>query len=456
MQMNSPFISIGTHQAFREHMVEWTIREISDAFQAAGIDCDRSWQPSINGQRRILVEQYYHTLNWSNFESIKKILHVFENILRVAEKRPEEILQVGRGPGVQTYRVLIDWLQKDGFSRQGGKIIPRTPEMRRRFEEERSDFTISEITRRNIFDEIKLGNISWSGRLPEEDFLARIFDLKSLPSTDGRFRNAEGDICQHRTNNNDWPVDWIFTDSRFDLMHTDDNTALRFLCEILHPAVTSDANDVAIILSIFNSHLAADGWELIAQTQISGRPIFAGIRQSSKGSPALGAAKPVIQALDAGYVSQQIKRMEDSIQSDPDLAIGTAKEFVETICKTILREFGKSDGGDENILQLVKQVREKLNLLPESIPEKSKGADSIKRILNNLGTVAQGLAELRSLYGTGHGKSANSKGLQPRHARLAVGAATTLGLFLFETYQERNRKNESSNLDAQKLADPYV
>ena len=42
-------------------------------------------------------------------------------------------------------------------------------------------------------------------------------------------------------------------------------------------------------------------------------------------------------------------------------------------------------------------------------------------------------AELRGLYGTGHGKHANTEGLSARHAKLAVGAAATLVTFLFET-----------------------
>lgn len=151
----------------------------------------------------------------------------------------------------------------------------------------------------------------------------------------------------------------------------------------------------------------------------------------------MGVVKPLLDVLNAEYVTQQITRMEASVVSDPELAIGTAKEFVETICKTILRECDETASGSVDLPQLVKQVREKLDLLPQDIPEKAKGAETIKRVLSNLGTVAQGLAELRGLYGSGHGKDAKVKGLQPRHARLAVGAACTLAVFLFETYQER-------------------
>jgi hypothetical protein len=60
----------------------------------------------------------------------------------------------------------------------------------------------------------------------------------------------------------------------------------------------------------------------------------------------------------------------------------------------------------------------------------------IKRLLSNLGTIGNGLAELRGLYGTGHGKHGRSASLSARHAKLAVGAASTLAVFLFETHKE--------------------
>jgi hypothetical protein len=54
---------------------------------------------------------------------------------------------------------------------------------------------------------------SRDGRLNKTGFLGRVFDLESLPSTDSRFRDAEGDIWQHTVNNpGDWDADWVFHD----------------------------------------------------------------------------------------------------------------------------------------------------------------------------------------------------------------------------------------------------
>ena len=312
------------------------------------------------------------------------------------------------------------------------------------FNEASSDPSISEVTRRNILDALRVDKVVWSGRLPETEFLARLYDLKDLPSRDSRFGDAEGDIWQHRVNNpDDWPHDWVFDDSRFDLLYARDEVFLRFLCEMIHPVVRPNSQEVERLLGIFNEHLAADGWEIAARTRLSGRPIFAARRRIMERSPALGAVKPLVDLLNAEYVTQQITRMEASVLSDPELAIGTAKEFVETICKTILHECGKTISGSVGLPQLVKQVREELDLLPQSIPEETRGTETIRRMLSNLGAVAQCLAELRGLYGSGHGKHATVKGLEPRHARLAVGAACTLAVFLFETYQERGPSQPS-------------
>ena len=304
--------------------------------------------------------------------------------------------------------------------------------------EEEQTNTISEVTRRDIFDYLRAERVDWSGRLEETVFLSRLYRLDEFPSDGRRFKSMFDDIWQHRVNNPmDWDDDWVYGDERLNLLHCSDEAFLDFLCEMLHPIVRPDADEVSHLLSIFNEILAAEGWQMVEKGRMANRPVFAARRLVLGRSITLGNAHRITQVLSAEYVIQQVNRMEAAVEPDPELAIGTAKEFVETICKTILVELGEARSKNADLLDLVKQVRIKLELLPENIHDKAKGAETIKRILSNLGTAAQGLAELRGLYGTGHGKAAGTGGLQPRHARLAVGAATTLGVFFFETYQDR-------------------
>ena len=132
----------------------------------------------------------------------------------------------------------------------------------------------------------------------------------------------------------------------------------------------------------------------------------------------------------------QIDRLAASIDDDPGLAVGTAKELVETVCKTILDERNVVFR-DDDMGKLIRAVTKELRLDPSSISENARGSETIRRTLANLGQVAQGIAELRNLYGTGHGRAGRTSAIKPRHARLAVGAATTLAMFLLETHLEQ-------------------
>lgn len=133
---------------------------------------------------------------------------------------------------------------------------------------------ITEITRRDIVENVDWEQYSWHGRLPEIDFLNRLYTLENLPSTDSRFENAQSDIWQHRINNDDWENDWIFYDDRFRLNdYQDSSYFLNFLCETLHPIVRH-FDEVQKILEIYNKYLMLDGCKLLPQEYISSRPIF--------------------------------------------------------------------------------------------------------------------------------------------------------------------------------------
>jgi hypothetical protein len=299
---------------------------------------------------------------------------------------------------------------------------------------------ITQITRRDIIDAINVEKISWHGRLEEAEFLSRLFDLSALPSTDRRFKDAAGDIWQHRVNNFDWDDDWVFYDSRFNLMNGDDETLLTFLCETMHPVVRPDPTEAERMCQLYNQYLQNDGFQIVEKTRLSGKPVYIGRYVGVAITPALVAARDTLGGTDPGYVAQQITRMEAAVANDPTLAIGTAKELVETCCKTILSERDVAFSRSADLPELVKQTVKELALAPADIPEAAKAADTIKRLLNNLATITQGVAELRNHYGTGHGRAARSKGLSPRHAKLAVGAASTHAVFLTETHNEKPRR----------------
>jgi hypothetical protein len=134
---------------------------------------------------------------------------------------------------------------------------------------------VSEVTRRAVPDFLMESGTDWSGRLPEDDFLARLYDLASMPSTDSRMSNAAGDIHQHRVNWRDWDDSWIFHDTRFNLLWAADQEFLKFLCETVHPVVRLNSDQAREIVAAYNAELRRDGWQLSEVRLISGRPVFA-------------------------------------------------------------------------------------------------------------------------------------------------------------------------------------
>jgi len=269
--------------------------------------------------------------------------------------------------------------------------------------------------------------------------LSRLFNLSSLRSTDNRFKDAAGDIWQHRVNNFDWDDDWVFYDGRFNLMNGDDDNFLAFLCETIHPVVRPDPTEAERLCQLYDEYLRNDGFQIVEKTRLSGKPVFVGRHVGVAITPALEAVRATLGGTDPGYIAQQITRMETAVLNDPTLAIGTGKELVETCCKTILEARSVTFSRSADLPELMKLTVKTLELAPANIPESSKAADTIKRLLSNLATITNGISELRNQYGTGHGKAAGSKGLGSRHAKLAVGAASTLAVFLAETHNEKPR-----------------
>lgn len=134
-------------------------------------------------------------------------------------------------------------------------------------------------------------------------------------------------------------------------------------------------------------------------------------------------------------MAQQVRRLRESVDKDPDLAIGTAKEFLETLCKAILAERHVSVAKDIEFPALVRTTQKHINLMPSYLGEQSQSVRSVAALLGNLSAIGHQMAELRNQFGTGHGRNADHIGLQKRHAKLAVGAATTLAVFLYECHE---------------------
>jgi hypothetical protein len=69
---------------------------------------------------------------------------------------------------------------------------------------------------------------------------------------------------------------------------------------------------------------------------VSGRRVFGAELALVGADGPLDDARLIAQALSSSHMAAQISRMRANIVQDAPLAIGSAKEFVESLCKGIL------------------------------------------------------------------------------------------------------------------------
>lgn len=157
---------------------------------------------------------------------------------------------------------------------------------------------------------------------------------------------------------------------------------------------------------------------------------YEGLRaaQEVEPAPAAQVLSPVISSEGLHQCRRDFDRAVGTIATDPDQAIGSACSLLESICKAILDRAGQQRPDDQSIQPLVKAVLAVLDLAPGS-----EAAPDIKGALKGLASIAQGVGALRTKAGAAHGRGLHHAPLAPRHARLAVNAAATVGLFLLET-----------------------
>ncbi|WZL81836.1 abortive infection family protein [Vallitaleaceae bacterium 9-2] len=154
-------------------------------------------------------------------------------------------------------------------------------------------------------------------------------------------------------------------------------------------------------------------------------------------SPLTPVAVNLKEKFSSEYLSTQIDLMLKMQSENPTEAIGKTKELVESCCKTILDENEIEWDKNWDVGQLTGETVKLLKLMPKDIPDTAPAANEMKAILGNLRGIATNLAALRNPYGSGHGKSATYKGLEERHAKLAVGSSITLVSFLWDTHERR-------------------
>ncbi|MER2174044.1 MAG: abortive infection family protein [Carnobacterium sp.] len=298
---------------------------------------------------------------------------------------------------------------------------------------------ISEISKRDIIDILTLGRNNcefyYHGRLSEISFLSRITNLEDLSSNDSRFNNMTEDIRQHTVNNNDWEVDWVFYDDRLKLLR-DEELFINFIEQIFNPNVRDDKDNWEDYLNKINTILYYDNVQLNVDETLSGRPVYK-ITSIKTSKVITNYSEQIKVKFSSEYIDSQISVMLENVEKNPNIAIGKSKELLESCAKTILDELKVDYDNKMDFTPLLKRVMKELGLSSKTQEKDDSSGKIAAKLLGNLGAIPQSMAELRNIFGDGHGKSKTFVSLPARYARLAVGTSTTIVYFIWETYQEK-------------------
>lgn len=161
---------------------------------------------------------------------------------------------------------------------------------------------------------------------------------------------------------------------------------------------------------------------------------------AGKSGAVVGSISAKAATVDFDTVQRDLKRALDSADSDPEDAVSAACSVIESVCRSILVELKLPLPPKRDIDGLVRAVQEPLGLSPGRSDLQEEIAADVRHVLGGLTTTAKGIGALRTYAGGAHGREKGFKRIDGRIARLAIHGASTLALFLIETWELRQRR----------------
>jgi hypothetical protein len=184
--------------------------------------------------------------------------------------------------------------------------------------------------------------------------------------------------------------------------------------------------------------LVPDAVAVLTSLKRDGAPIDADANLLALPASATLALERFDRLSEPLVLQRHLDRIASSLREDPAAAIASSKELAESTFKFVLDDYAVDHQPTESMLDLYKKTAAVLKIDREAVPDSAKGSKAAQRVLQNLATAVQSLAELRNELGLGHGRTRPSPALE-RHARLAFNASRTVVEFVLQTWHERKR-----------------
>ena len=209
----------------------------------------------------------------------------------------------------------------------------------------------------------------------------------------------------------------------------------RIILHVCDPrSYLAEPEKSAAVREHLNRALEPDG---LAVTVVSGK---AHLVDKQATGLIVGPFVSKIDKLDFDTVQVEIARALPSIESDPEDAITAACSVMEAVCRSILIELKLPLPPKKDIDGLVRAVQEPLGLSPGRTNLPTEVEQDVRQILGGLTSVAKGIGALRTHGGDAHGREKGYRRVDARIARLSINAASSIALFLIETWERKEQR----------------
>jgi hypothetical protein len=135
-------------------------------------------------------------------------------------------------------------------------------------------------------------------------------------------------------------------------------------------------------------------------------------------------------------IRQQVEALEESMPDKPGIAVSFCRTLIETTCKTILTERGRTFDNTWKAEKLWLETKESLNLGQHRDGQTDRRLhNATEKIVSGFNSIFEGIITIRNDYGTAsHGAEAYAPLLDVRYAEMLARATDAIIGLLFKLH----------------------
>lgn len=142
-------------------------------------------------------------------------------------------------------------------------------------------------------------------------------------------------------------------------------------------------------------------------------------------------------ALGFAPIEQYVVALERAVNEGSDLTFDLAKSILESTCKAVLVAHSIEAGPKDDLPRLFRSVVQTVSLVPSDATHEVGVSESLRKTLNGLQTVVQGICELRNRRGmASHGSGEIRPSLESTQFMLVAETADAIVGFLMRAHPQ--------------------